>query len=333
MNTRLKQNLMTRGPVLLVFATLAFAPTLAMSGDASFALGVMTRMMILGIAAVGLNLILGFGGMVSMGHAMYIGVGAYAVGLLSFHGIDALWLQLVIAIAVAVPLALVIGAVCVRTTGMAFIMITLAFSQMLYFAAISLKKYGGDDGLPLTHRSMLPGLDLNQPYVLYYVALAVLAATCLFVFRLSRSPFGMVLQASKQNDRRARSLGLATTRHRVVAYAISAQFCVVAGALLANLTRFAAPSYMSWASSGDLILMCVLGGIGTVTGPLVGAMAFVGIEELLTNFPAILPMAATEAVRTYWLGFFGLFVVGVVMSLKKGLYGAICAEVNHAGRA
>jgi branched-chain amino acid transport system permease protein len=327
MKRRLTTNLLAVAPALVVFAALALMPgVLTWAGEGTFELNVLTRMMVFGIAAVGLNLILGFGGMVSMGHAMYVGIGAYAVGLLSYHGAGALWMHIAVALAVSIPLAVAVGYVCVRTSGMAFIMITLAFSQMLYFAAVSLKKYGGDDGLPLARRSAMAWLDLNQPLVFYYVVLAALAASCFAAFRLIRSHFGMVLQASKQNDRRALSLGLCTTRHKVVAYAISAQFCVLAGVLMANLTRFAAPSYMSWTASGDLILMCVLGGLSTVTGPLVGAIAFVGLEELLTNFPAVLPAAATELIRTYWLGLFGVFVVVVGLFLKKGLYGAVVRE-------
>ncbi|HSV80850.1 MAG TPA: branched-chain amino acid ABC transporter permease [Ramlibacter sp.] len=321
-------------PALACFALLALLPAVpALSGEGNFLLGVLTRMMVFGIAAVGLNLVLGFGGMVSMGHAMYVGIGAYAVALLSYHGMTALWLHVLVGLAAGIPLAIAVGYVCVRTSGMAFIMITLAIAQMMYFAAVSLKKYGGDDGLPVAQRSTLGWLDLDQPLVLYYLVLVVLAMSCFAVFRLVRSSFGMVLQGSKQNDRRALSLGLPTARYKVVAYALSAQFCVVAGVLLANLTRFAAPSFMSWIASGDLILMCVLGGLSSVVGPLVGAIAFVGIEELLTNFPAVLPGAATEAIRTYWLGLFGVFIVAAVMLLKKGLYGALVMEVGHGRRS
>jgi len=315
--------------ILAIFGALLFVPVLSYVLGHTYYMDVVSRMMILGLAAVGLNIALGYGGMVSFGHALYLGIGAYAVGVMSAHGIDSGLLHLIAALIIGTAIAIIVGHISLKTSGMAFIMITLAFTQMFYFLAISLKQYGGDDGLPIATRSVLPGLDLNNPYQFYALVFVGLSLAVYLSHRLVRSRFGMVLRGCKQNSRRVYALGFPANRYKLTAYVISAQIVLVAGVLLGNLALFASPSYLSWALSGDLILMCVLGGLGTLVGPLVGAIAFVGLEEFLSTMPIELPGQLSELVMTHWLGFFGVFIVLVVLFLRRGLYGAFVKEAHH----
>jgi branched-chain amino acid transport system permease protein len=218
-----------------------------------------------------------------------------------------------------------VGAVCLRTSGMAFIMITLAFAQMLFFLAVSLREYGGDDGMQLKGRSLLGPLDLNNPTVLYYLAYALLLAVLLVFWRLVQSRFGMVLRGCRSNERRMSSMGFPTLRYKLSAYVISALVCVLAGMLMANLTRFVSPSYMAWTVSGELIVMIVLGGLGTLIGPIAGATALLLLEEALSSLKVGLPWLDT-LINQHWLALIGLFIVFVVLVLKQGLYGWLVAR-------
>ncbi|MFW7344574.1 MAG: branched-chain amino acid ABC transporter permease [Pigmentiphaga sp.] len=318
-------------PAAAIFLALCAVPAAAHLLGQPFWLGLVARIMILGLAAVGLNLVLGYGGMVSLGHAMYLGIGAYSVGILSAHGVDSGLAHLAVALAAGAAVALIVGLVCLKTSGMAFIMITLAFAQMFYFLAISLKQYGGDDGLTIASHSRVPGLSLDDPYQFYLLVLAVLAIICALCKRLTDSRFGLVLRGSRQNPRRMRALGFPLLRYRLAAYVLSAMIVVMAGVLLANLARFASPSYMSWTLSGDLVLMCVLGGMATLLGPIVGAAAFVLLEEFLSGMPLDLPAGAADLIRTHWLGVFGVFVVAVVLFARRGLYGALAGREDTDG--
>lgn len=297
----------------------------------AFYVTLFSRIMIFALAALGLNLVLGYGAMVSFGHAMYIGVGAYAVGILSYHGIGNGWVHLGVALAVGGVIATVIGAVCLRVSGIAFIMITLAFAQMFYFLAISLKQYGGDDGHGIAARSDFGLLSLDDNTVLYYVIYAVLMLTLLGFYRLVHARFGMVLRGCKSNERRMRALGFATLRVKLTAYVISALVCVLAGVLLANLTRFMSPSYMQWTVSGEMVLMVVLGGVGTLIGPMIGAGVWLLLEELLSSFSLGLPGGVDEFVRDHWLGLLGLFVIVATLLLRDGLYGALVRRDEERG--
>jgi branched-chain amino acid transport system permease protein len=262
----------------LLLAGLALVPAISAAIGEPYYVTLFTRIVIFAIAATGLSLILGYGALVSFGHAMYIGIGAYAVGILSFHGIGNGWAQLAVGLGIGAVFAVGIGLVCLRTSGVAFIMITLAFAQMVYFLAIGLKEYGGDDGLSIAARSDFGIFSLASNAALYYAAFGVLVVL-LFVFdRLVHSRFGMVLRGCRVNERRMAALGFPTLRYRLVAYVISALVCVVAGMLLANLAKFTAPSYMAWQASGDLIVMIVLGGMGTIIGPVAGAVALLVVE-------------------------------------------------------
>jgi len=294
-----------------VIAGLAAVPAVAAAIGEPYYVTLFTRILILALAAVGLNLILGYGGLVSFGHAMYVGIGAYAVGILSHYGVGNGWIHLAAALSVGTLVAVVIGFICLRTSGMAFIMITLAFAQMLYFLAISLKTFGGDDGLTIDARSDFGLFSLRSNVALYYAAFAVLVATLAAFARLVHSRFGMVIRGGRSNERRMAALGFPMLRYKLTAYVISALVCVVAGVLLANLTKFAAPSYMAWQASGDLIVMIVLGGMGTVLGPLVGALALIVFEEILAGW------------TTHWMIVLGPVIVLIVLTANKGLYGYI----------
>ena len=308
-----------------VLVLLALVPVLAGALGQPFYVTLFTRILIFALAAMSLNLILGFGGMVSFGHAMYIGLGAYAVGVLSHHGVGNGWVHLAAGLGAGTVVALAVGSICLRTSGMAFIMITLAFAQMLFFLAVSLKEYGGDDGMPLAARSDFGLFNLGHNTTLYYTALAVLVAALLVFHRLLHARFGWVLRGCKSNARRMAALGFATFRYQLAAYVISALGCVLAGMLLANLTRFVAPAYMAWTVSGELIVMCVLGGLATLVGPIVGAVALLLLEELLTSVK--FGVGWIDALlNQHWLGAVGLFIVAVVLVLKQGLYGRMVAR-------
>jgi branched-chain amino acid transport system permease protein len=304
-------------------------PVIAAVIEQPFYITLFSRIMIFGLAALGLNLILGYGGMVSFGHAMYIGIGAYAVGILSFHGIGNGFAHLAAALSVAITVALAVGSISLRTRGMAFIMITLAFAQMFFFLAVSLRQYGGDDGLSISARSRFGVLQLDNPTMLYYLIYTLLMCALYAAWRMIHSRFGMVLRGCKANERRMIALGVPTLRYKVTAYVISAAICALAGVLLANLTRFCAPSYMQWQVSGELIVMAVLGGMGTLLGPVIGAAALLMLEELLSSFDARLPWGITGFIHDHWMALLGLFIVAVVLTLKQGLYGYLAARLSR----
>ena len=316
---------MARIFAIVVLLLLGLVPLLAAVFHQPFYVTLFTRILIFGLAALGLNLILGFGAMVSFGHAMYMGIGAYAVGMLSHHGVGNGWAHIGAALVVGAVIALAVGAICLRTSGMAFIMITLAFAQMLFFLAISLKEYGGDDGLPVSARSDFGVFSLADGNVLYYFAYALLLAALVGSWRLMHARFGMVLRGCKSNERRMGALGFPTLRYKLAAYVISALVCVLAGVLLANLTRFVAPSYMAWTVSGELIVMTVLGGLGTLLGPIVGAAALLLLEEVLSSLKLGVPWLDT-LINRHWLALIGLFIVFVVLVMKQGIYGWIVAR-------
>jgi branched-chain amino acid transport system permease protein len=310
---------------VLLLVGLALVPLAAAWLGQPFWVTLFTRILIFALAAMGLNLVLGFGAMVSFGHAMYVGIGAYTVGILSYHGVDNGAAQLLVGLGVGALVALAVGAICLRTSGMAFIMITLAFAQMLFFLVVSLREYGGDDGMQLKGRSLLGPLDLNNATALYYLAYVLVLAVLFAFWRLVHSRFGMVLRGCRSNERRMGSMGFPTLRYKLSAYVISALVCVLAGMLMANLTRFVAPSYMAWTVSGELIVMTVLGGLGTLVGPIAGAAALLLLEEALSSLKLGLPWL-DAIVNQHWLALIGLFIVLVVLVLKQGIYGWLVAR-------
>ena len=304
---------------IMVLALLAALPAIASAFDASYYVSLTTRILIYALAAIGLNLILGFGGMVSLGHAMYVLLGAYAVAIPASHGVTSGFTQLAIAVSSTALLAAAVGAVSLRTTGIAFIMITLAFAQMLFFGAVSLKDYGGDDGLTVAARSSFGLFDLSNNVTLYYAAFVAVLVALYLSWRAVLSPFGLVLRGSKANARRATALGHPIFQYQLVAYIASAIVCAVAGVLLANLTLFASPSYGAWTVSGELIVIVILGGLGTVFGPVVGAIILLALEEALpTLIESVLP-----DYKSNWMLLLGLFIFVVALVLKRGVFGSL----------
>lgn len=295
-------------PALALLA-LAAVPSVATATGDNFLVSFMARVLIYAIAASALNIALGFGGLVSLGHALFIGIGMYSVSLPVHHGLTSGWLHLALCISVCVLVGGLTGAVSLRTKGIAFIMITLAFAQMGYFVIVSLKQYGGDDGMGIASASEFLGWSLSTPAATYYAAWLILALLVLWVMRLKQSPFGMTLRAGRQNPRRVAAAGLPLNRYLLAAYVLSAVLCGVAGLLLANLNAYASPSSMSWMTSGELIVIVVLGGLGTVFGPVVGAIVFLCVEEVL------------KAYTEHWMAIFGLGILAVAMFGRGGVLG------------
>lgn len=273
--------------VAAVLAFLALFPIYTVLSGNMFVLTLLTRVLILAIAAVSLNLIMGYGGMVSFGHAAYLGIGGYAVGILAKEGIGSGFVQWPVAVAASGLYALIVGLLSLRTRGLYFIMITLAFAQMIYYVAMGLDRYGGDDGLTIYKRSQFGGLiDLNNKMLFYYLCFVLLLASIYLVARIIHSRFGLVIRGARSNERRMRAIGFPTFRYRLVCFVIAGGLCGFAGALLANHTNFISPALMHWTRSGDLIVMVVLGGLGSLFGPLIGAITFLLLEEGLSRVTA-----------------------------------------------
>jgi branched-chain amino acid transport system permease protein len=298
--------------VALVLAGLLLLPLYtSMSGNV-FALTLFTRIVIFALAAVSLNLIMGYGGMMSFGHAAYLGIGGYAVGILAAEGIGSGFIQWPVALVASALFALVIGALSLRTRGVYFIMITLAFAQMAYYVASSLSRYGGDDGLTIYKRSDFSGLiNLSNHVQFYYLCLACLFAGIYLVWRIVNSRFGLVVQGLRSNEARMQAIGFPATRYRLVCFVIAGTLCGLAGALLANNTDFISPAVMYWTRSGDLMVMVILGGMGTLFGPVVGAIVYLMLEEFLSR------------VTEYWALIMGPLLLLIVLFGRGGIVGVL----------
>jgi branched-chain amino acid transport system permease protein len=297
---------------LLIVLVLAAAPIAAAFGAQGYILSLLTRVMIFAIAALSLDLILGYGAMVSFGHAAFLGIGAYAVGILSSHGIDEALIQLPVALAASAAFALVTGAISLRTKGVYFIMITLAFGQMLFFLATSLANYGGDDGMTLASRSTVLGTPLLRTDLgLYYSVLACLAGAYMLYRAIVASRFGRVLRATRENPIRLEAVGFSPFRYELTAYVISGTTAGLAGFLLANQAEFISPAAMSWQRSGELIFMVILGGLGSLHGAVLGAAAFLLLEEQL------------PALTEHWKMIFGPLLILVVLFARGGIMGLL----------
>ena len=293
-----------------IFVGLALVPLFAEMTQTPFYLDLARRMMILAIGALSLNLIMGYGGLISFGHAAYIGIGAYVVGICAEHELVSGFIQWPLAIIVSGLFAIIFGLISLRTRGVYFIMITLALAQMMYFLGVSLDRYGGDDGLPLIERSNFGAVvDITNNVTLYFIVLGALVLSLLFCKRLINSRFGMVLQGTRSNEMRMKTIGFPTLRYQLTAFVIAGMMAGFAGALLANHTDFINPDMMHWTRSGDLIIMVLLGGMGSLAGPVVGALAFILLEELLSG------------VTEYWQLIFGPFLILVVLFARGGLLG------------
>jgi branched-chain amino acid transport system permease protein len=296
---------------LLVLLLLAALPVVAQAVGQAFYIAFFARIIIYAIAACALNIALGYGGLLSFGHSLFLGVGAYAVGLASFHGVASGWVHLALCLGACGLVAGVTGFISLRTSGIAFIMITLAFAQMGYFLFVSLKNYGGDDGMSIALTSRFGPVDLSSATSVYVTAFVVLVLSLWSLARLRVAPFGMVIRGAKQNARRVSAAGIPVLRYQLLAYVMSGMLCGLAGLLLANLNAYASPSTLAWSVSGELIVIVVIGGLGTVFGPLLGALVFLGLEEILKGY--------TE----HWMVIFGPLIVIVALLGKRGIVGQL----------
>jgi branched-chain amino acid transport system permease protein len=293
-----------------IFLGFALFPAAAVFGAEAYLLDLFIRVMIFAIAALGLDLLAGYGALVSFGHAAFIGIGAYAVGILASHGIGEMAVSLPVAIASATLFAYLTGAICLRTSGVYFIMITLAFGQMAYFFASSLAPYGGDDGLTIHVRNTLFGLSpFTHERLFYYIVLGCLIGCYWLCRALVGSRFGRVFRGARENATRMATLGFNIHRYQLAAYAISGAFGGLAGFLLANATDFVSPAYMSWQRSGELIIMILFGGLGTLHGAIIGSLAYLLLGEWLSSL--------TE----HWKMIFGPLLVLIVLLARGGLLG------------
>jgi branched-chain amino acid transport system permease protein len=301
-----------RGPALALALAVVF-PKLAVAFGQEFYVSFGSRLLIMALLASSLNLLVGLGGMVSLGHAAFYGLGAYAVGIASAHWAGTLGEHALLAWPLAMlasgAVALGVGAISLRTRGVYFIMITLAFAQMLYYVFVSLKAFGGDDGMSLANRSRFVGLDLGSDLTFYYVVLALFAAVIAFLGRLGDSRFGAVLRGIKDNELRMESLGFAAYRFKLTAFVIAGALAGLAGALMANQNSFVSPNMMHWEQSGVALAMVVLGGLGSLWGGLAGAAMFLVLEEVLSAFTG------------HWQIALGAVMLGVVFFAPHGVAG------------
>ncbi len=318
---------------MIVLLLLLVVPAYALITDEPFTITLATRAVILALAGVGLNLALGQGGLVSFGHAAFFGMGGYAMGILASHAqnytpilespfliegtnsMPVIWLVAIIASAL---LALLIGALSLRTSGVYFIMVTLAFGQMFYYFTISWPAYGGEDGLSIYVRNQFPGLNTLDPIQFYGICFVLLCAVLFLVDRLNKSPFGLALNGAHQNEERARTVGINVYRLRLVAFVISGAITGLAGALFADLNRFVSPTMFSWHISGEIMIFIILGGVGRLFGPVVGAALYILLEHFLGGL------------SEYWFIYLGAILLGVVLFAKGGIIGKLAKrEVGH----
>ena len=301
-----------------LIAGFALFPIYTHFADLPFWNDVAMRIMLLGMAAMGLNLVLGYGGMVSFGHAAFIGIGAYCAGISQFYGITNGWAHVGFSIVICGFAGLLIGYLALRTSGIYFIMITLAFAQMLFFLFVSLEAYGGDDGMSID-RADFGFIDLYDPLRLYFLIWVCLVIVGLVLMLIVRSRFGVTLRAIKSNESRVEAMGLSPLRFKMVGYVISAIICGIAGTLFASWQEYVSPDIMHWTRSGELMIIIILGGLGTLAGPLVGAIVFLLLEESL---PLLLG-AVAPAYAENWMIIFGPLLIIVVLFGRGGLTGII----------
>lgn len=296
----------------IILLLLSMVPVIAQMTGYSHYVTLFGRILVYAISALGLNLLLGHAGLVSFGHAAFLGIGAYAVGIPAMYGIESAFIQWPLAIAVAGIAGLLVGSISVRVSGLYFIMITLAFSQLFYFLASGLVAFGGDDGMTVQVRSTLGGLiDLRNQNVLYYTTFAILLLCLGFIHVFTNSRLGIIIAGVRSNEERMRALGYPTYPYKLIAFVLSAMMCAIAGALLANLTDFVSAQYMSWHRSGELMIIVILGGVHTLFGPVIGAIVLLLFEEILSLF------------TDHWALILGPLLVVLVLYAPNGIWGAL----------
>ncbi len=318
-------------PLVLLLAALAFPPAMQ-ALDQGYYVTMASRILIYALAATSLNLVLGYGGMISFGHAAFVGAGAYTASVMIVEGLPNAWLAWPLAMAVSGLLALVVGAISLRTRGVYFIMITLAFAQMIYYLTISMKAYGGDEGLTLTQRATIGfGLDLKDDFVLYYVVLVLLAATLFFVSRVVNARFGRVIQAVRENETRMEAIGYPAFRFKLVCFVLAGALGGLAGALLANQNSYVNPGILHWTESGKLMIMVILGGVGHLYGGLIGAVGLLGLEELLANHKIGWLAALYPNYQQHSLLAVGVAMLAVVLYAPQGIAGLFARKAKADG--
>ena len=319
---------------IILIGLLVIIPAWAYLADEPFTITLMTRAVIFALAAVGLNLALGVGGFVSFGHAAFFGLGGYVMGVLAWHaqsytpflewpflieGTQSMPVIWVIAVILSALLALVIGVVSLKTTGVYFIMITLAFAQMMYYFSISWSAYGGEDGLSIYVRNSFPGLNTLDPIQFYSICFIILMAVLVLMARLVKSPYGLALNAARQSPKRVEAVGLDLHQLQLLAFVISGAITGLAGALFADLNRFVSPNMFSWQLSGEFIVFIIIGGVGRLFGPVIGALVFVGLEHFLGE------------INDYWHIYLGLILLLIVLFSKTGVMGLLVKKEAHHG--
>ena len=314
------QSLSSRLPWLCLIALIAF-PLVAPALNLDFYVSFVRRVLIFALAASSLNFILGYGGMVALGHAAFFGAGAYVTAILSTQGMQQAWLAWPIAMLVCAVLALIVGLVSLRTRGVYFIMITLAFAQMVFYLFISLRQYGGEDGINLPAPLQLPGLNLTNDMTSYYVVLAIVVGCLCLINRVVQARFGQALQGIRENEARMEALGYPVFKIKLVAFVLAGAVAGLAGALLANHNLFVSPSLMHWTSSASLIIMVIVGGIGLRYGGVVGAAVMLWLEEVLRLY------------TDYWHMPLGLLLLAIVLFAPRGLAGAWSTFTTRSSKA
>jgi branched-chain amino acid transport system permease protein len=316
--------------IALVLVLAISLPLVLKASDQLFYLSFASRILITALAASSLNLVLGYGGMVSFGHAAFVGTGAYVASIALAEGVGSAWLGWPAAVLASGLAALAIGAISLRTRGVYFIMITLAFAQMMFYLVNSMKAYGGDEGLTLPARASLGfGLDLGDEVTFYYVVLLLLAISLYALHRLIHSRFGHALVAIRENEARAEALGFPTLRYKLVAFAIAGAAGGLAGALLASHGKYVNPNILHWTQSGTLLIMVILGGVGRLWGGVIGAAALLILEHLMGEvrigwLAALIPNYQQHAT----LGV-GLVLLAVVLYAPQGVAG-LFSKKTHA---
>ena len=318
---------------LLTLSLFVLIPAWAYLADEPFTITLMTRAVIFALAAVGLNLILGIGGFVSFGHAAFFGLGGYVMGILAWHAqsyspllewpfviegtksMPVIWL---VSIMVSAIFALIIGAVSLKTSGVYFIMITLAFAQMMYYFSVSWSAYGGEDGMSIYVRNNFPGLNTLDPIQFYSLCFVLLLISLWFVSRLIKSPFGLALNAARQSPQRVQAVGLDLHRLQLFAFVVSGAVTGLAGALFADLNRFVSPNMFSWQLSGEFIVFIIIGGVGRLFGPVIGALLFVALEHFLGEL------------SDFWHIYLGIILLLIVLFSKSGVIGLIAKKEVHS---
>ena len=304
---------------------LSILPLALQAADGLFYVSFASRVMIYAIAATSLNLALGYGGMISFGHAAFVGTGAYVAGICIAEGVTSAWIGWPAAIAASALASLVIGAVCLRTRGVYFIMITLAFAQMMYYLVNSMKAYGGDEGLSLPQRAS----DLGNEVAFYYVVLLLLLGTVYLLKRLSESRFGRVIVAIRENEARVEALGLPVFRYQLACFVIAGAVAGLAGALLASHGKYVNPNVLHWAQSGTLMIMVILGGVGRLWGGVIGAAVLLGLEHLIAEHPVAWLDALVPNYQQHANLGVGAVLLAIVLFAPQGIAGLFAGK-RHA---